>query len=345
MFTAKTLCRVGKALLLQKFFRVSTPLSVTFLTTHFCNFDCDTCDVKRFPGKDIGTAQFLELIDQVAEAGAIRISFTGGGEPLMRRDLGELIGRAKKHKLIVSLVTNGYFIDKRLEDLKQLDLLLVSYDLSKKLPGDQPSPLGKVLENAILAKESGIPVVLQSVLIRDTCLNLESFFEISHRHGFVFSLQPLASWYQGGIIPDSQTPSVAEMRTAIERILAEKKRHNNILNSVKYLKTVHDKWLQPNSKGKCYAGILYATVTQDGSLSPCNPFISNGENKISVLEEPFKKAFRRLTSPACQGCLWNCHLELNRMFSFDPGTLFNLILFSRNRIVYRKGKKHWPELT
>jgi MoaA/NifB/PqqE/SkfB family radical SAM enzyme len=345
MFAGKTLYRVGKALLLQKFFGVSTPLSVTFLTTHICNFDCDTCDIKKFPGKDIETARFLEMIDQVAQAGAIRISFTGGGEPLLRRDLGELIGRAKKRKLIVSLVTNGYFIDKKLDDLKQLDLLLVSYDSSKKLPGDQPSPLGKVLQNAMLAKESGIPVVLQSVLTRDTCLNLESFFDISHRHGFVLSLQPLASWYQGGIIPDSQTPSVEEMQTAIDRILLEKKMHNNILNSVKYLKTVHDKWLQPNSKGKCYAGILYATVTQDGILSPCNPFISNGENKISALEEPFQKAFRRLTSPTCQGCLWNCHLELNQMFSFDTETLFNLILFSRNRIVYRKGKKHLPELT
>ncbi len=342
MFAGKTLYKVGKALLLQKLFGRATPLSVTFLTTHSCNFDCDICDIKKFPGQDLDTDRFIKMIDEVAAAGAIRISFTGGGEPLMRRDIGQLIGRAKEHKLIVSLVTNGYLIDKKLEDLKQLDLLLVSYDSSKKLPGNSPSPLEKVLQNAILAKESGIPVVLQSVLTRDTCLNLENYFAMSHRHGFVFSLQPLASWYQGGIILDSQTPSFDEMHAAIDRILLEKKQHNNILNSVKYLKTVQKKWLQPNRKGTCYAGILYTTVTADGALFPCNPFISNGENRISALDQPFAQAFRRQVPPACQGCLWNCHLELNHMFSFDPDTLLNLLRFSRNRIVYRKSRAESP---
>jgi MoaA/NifB/PqqE/SkfB family radical SAM enzyme len=337
MFEGQNLFKVGKALILLKLFKRSTPLSVTFLTTHHCNFDCDTCDIKKFPGKDIETEPFKKLIDEVAEAGAIRISFTGGGEPLMRRDMGELIAHAKRRKLIVSLVTNGYLIDRKLDELKELDLLLVSYDRSKKLPGNPDSPLEKILDNAILAKQNGIPVVLQSILTRDTCLNLDSFFDISHRHGFVFSLQPLASWYQGGIIPDSQTPSIEEMETAVDRILQEKKRNDNILNSEKYLRTLKKRWLRPQTKGSCYAGLLYATVTADGVVFPCNPFISNGENKISAVDQPFRQAFRQLTSPACQGCLWNCHLELNNMFAFDPGTLINLVRFSRNRIVYRKG--------
>jgi MoaA/NifB/PqqE/SkfB family radical SAM enzyme len=337
MLESQNLFKVGIALLLQKLLKKSTPLSVTFLTTHHCNFDCDTCDIKHFPGKDIETEGFLKLVDEVADAGAIRISFTGGGEPLLRRDMGDLIRRAKRRGMIVSLVTNGYLIDRKLDDLKELDLLLVSYDRSKKLPGNPNPPLEKILENALLARRNGIPVVLQSVLTRDTCLNLGSFFDISHRYGFVFSLQPLESWYQGGIIPDHQTPSVEEMRTAVDRALQEKKQHNNILNSVKYLKTLQRHWLQPLKKGNCFAGLLYATVTADGILFPCNPFIANGENKISALDQPFGKAFRRLSSPACQGCLWNCHLELNNMFGFDPGTLINLIRFSRNRIVYRKG--------
>jgi MoaA/NifB/PqqE/SkfB family radical SAM enzyme len=336
MFEIQQLVKVGKALALQKFFGKSTPLSVTFMTTHHCNFSCDTCDIKSYPGRDIEAERFINLIDEVADAGAIRVSFTGGGEPLMRRDMGELISHAKKRGLIVSLVTNGFLIDRKLSELKELDLLLVSYDRSKKLPGNPNPPLEKILENALLARRNGIPVVLQSILTRDTCLNLDFFFDISHRYGFVFSVQPLASWYQGGIIPNHQMPSVEEMGAAIDWVLREKKQHNNILNSVKYLKTVKKYWLQPNKKGNCTAGLLYATITADGIIFPCNPFIANGENKISALDQPFRQAFRRLTS--CQGCLWNCHMELNNMFTLDPGTLVNLIRFSRNRIVYRKGQ-------
>ena len=72
MFEVQNLFKVGKALLLLKLFKRSTPLSVTFLTTHHCNFDCETCDIKRFPGKDMETARFIKLIDEVADAGAIR---------------------------------------------------------------------------------------------------------------------------------------------------------------------------------------------------------------------------------------------------------------------------------
>jgi len=323
-----------KAVLLYKMTGKRIPLSVTFLTTHHCNFDCQACDLRALTGNDIPQERFERLIDDVAAAGAIRVSFTGGGEPLIRSDIGALIHRAKERGLIVSLVTNGYLIDRRLADIKELDLLLVSYDSTKRLKNDEQSPLEKVLANAVLAQQHGIPVCLQPLLTKDTCQNIEKFFALSRRHGFVLSLQPLENWYQGTVPPEI-IPSHQEMAEAIDKIVAEKKRHNNILNSLRYFKILKKQWPKPAGKGKCFAGVYYASVSADGFLYACNPVIKR-DPEISVLNRSFKQAYTELKPPACGGCLWNCHHELNSIFAMDFATIWNLLKFSKNRLVYRR---------
>lgn len=332
-FSLRTRAKAMKAVLSYKLFRKRTPLSVTFLTTHKCNFDCVACDIHNFVQKDIPGERFRALIREVAAAGAIRVSFTGGGEPLLREDIGDLIRLSRDSGMIVSLVTNGFFIDRNIEALRDLDLLLVSYDSTKVIKNRTESPLPRVLENAILAQKSGIPVVLQPLLSKDTCRDIESFLETSNRHGLVLSLQPLEFWYQG-TPPPGIMPTREELGAAIDRILAEKKRHHNILNTVRYLKKLKELWPQPAAKGSCYAGIYYASISADGYLYACNPVIKR-DPAISVLDQPFAAAWAQLKSPVCGGCFWNCHDELNNIFALDPGTILNLLRFSRNRLVYR----------
>jgi MoaA/NifB/PqqE/SkfB family radical SAM enzyme len=276
----------------------------------------------------------MSLIDEVAATGAIRISFTGGGEPLMRDDMGELILHAQKKGLIVSMVTNGFFIDKKLDQIRNLDLLLVSYDKTKQHKQKNVSVLEKVLENAILARNSGIPVCLQTLLTKDTCLHIEDYFSISQQYGFVLSLQSLESWDQS-TVPEDIMPSREEMITAIEKILIEKKKKRNILNSERYFKLLARQWPQPFHDANCMAGVFYANVDIDGRLYACIPLI----NKIpaaNLHDQPFAPSFQNLSVPQCPGCLWNCHHELNNIFSMDIGTLLNLNRFSKNKLVYRQ---------
>lgn len=323
-----------KAILAYKIFNKRTPLSVTFLTTSKCNFECQACGIQSVVKRDIPHERFMSLIDEVTAAGAIRISFTGGGEPMMRDDIGELILHAKKKGLIVSMVTNGYFIDKKLDQIRNLDLLLVSYDKTKQYKQKKDSVLGKVLENAILARNGGIPVCLQTLLTKDTCLHIDDFFSISRQHGFVLSLQSLESWDQS-TVPEDIMPSREEMITAIEKILIEKKKNRNILNSVRYFDLLVQQWPRPYHDVNCMAGVFYATVDIEGSLYSCIPLI----NKIpaaNLLERPFDHSFQKLPVLQCPGCLWNCHHELNNIFSMDIGTLLNLTKFSRNKLVYRQ---------
>jgi MoaA/NifB/PqqE/SkfB family radical SAM enzyme len=333
IFSFRKEIKALKAVLAYKLFNKRTPLSVTFFTTSRCNFDCQTCGVQSIVESEIPHERFISIIDEVAATGAIRVSFTGGGEPMMRDDIGELILRAKKNGLIVSMVTNGFFIDKKLDQIRDLDLLLVSYDKSKQLIQKDIPVLGKILENAILAKNSGIPVCLQPLLTKDTCLHIEDYFTISQKYGFVLSLQSLENWYQS-TVPTENMPNREEMTTAIGKILAEKKRNNNILNSKRYLDLLAEYWQQPFQKTDCFAGVFYANVSPDGYLYSCIPLMKKVPAR-NLIYEPFGPSFQEMPIAACPGCLWNCHHELNNIFSIDLGTLWNLIRFSKNKLVYR----------
>ncbi len=63
----------------------------------------------------LGTKETMRIIDQIYDFGATFLGI-GGGEPLLRKDLPELIGYAKSIGLNVSLITNGDFIDDKLLD-------------------------------------------------------------------------------------------------------------------------------------------------------------------------------------------------------------------------------------
>lgn len=61
------------------------------------------------------------MIDQLADAGLMILAFSGG-EPLLRRDIFRLIGRAVERDLVVNIATNGSLIStamaRRLKDAK-----------------------------------------------------------------------------------------------------------------------------------------------------------------------------------------------------------------------------------
>jgi mycofactocin biosynthetic radical S-adenosylmethionine protein MftC len=82
-----------------------------FYTTGQCNLRCRHCAVMNgaAPPDRLGTAAALDLIDQAAAAGAEGVAF-GGGEPLLRPDLAELVGRAAGRMQTI-VATNGTLVD------------------------------------------------------------------------------------------------------------------------------------------------------------------------------------------------------------------------------------------
>ena len=100
----------------------SAPLRVFLDITHLCNLQCKHCFTesgKRRP-EEITTEHIFKLVDQMREAGTFLLSIAGG-EPLLRKDLVEVIEYAKSQYIDISFTTNGLKINE--EWAKKLDAL------------------------------------------------------------------------------------------------------------------------------------------------------------------------------------------------------------------------------
>lgn len=65
---------------------------------------------------EIGSTRLLKLVDEIADLGAASILFSGGGEPTMHESFAPTIEKAKQRKLLVSIFSNGTFIDQELAE-------------------------------------------------------------------------------------------------------------------------------------------------------------------------------------------------------------------------------------
>lgn len=92
--------------------RFSAPLFTVWNITQACNLTCKHCyqDAKHKPLSDeLTTDEKLDLVDQMADEYVPFVAFAGG-EPLIARDLWEVLAQCKKRGTHVTIATNGMLL-------------------------------------------------------------------------------------------------------------------------------------------------------------------------------------------------------------------------------------------
>jgi radical SAM protein with 4Fe4S-binding SPASM domain len=95
------------------------PLDGSIELTHRCNLRCVHCylgdqdSIRRHRREEMSTRQVKDLIDEVVAAGAINLTFSGG-DPMVRKDFGELYSHAVKKGLLVTIFCDGVLISDRI---------------------------------------------------------------------------------------------------------------------------------------------------------------------------------------------------------------------------------------
>lgn len=117
-----------------RYFKNRYVRSVMWSITGRCNYRCRHCYMDAPDGAlgELSTEQALNLIDQMAECGILRVNITGG-EPFVRRDFWQLIDRILSHKMTVdSVYTNGWLLNESVlhgfEDRGMKPEISISFD-------------------------------------------------------------------------------------------------------------------------------------------------------------------------------------------------------------------------
>lgn len=89
-------------------FGIIPPVHIQMNPTNVCNLNCDFCSCagrRKNESIPIDTAQ--EIIEYFAECGTKAVTITGGGEPLLYKNINELLAIFISHNIKIGLVTNG----------------------------------------------------------------------------------------------------------------------------------------------------------------------------------------------------------------------------------------------
>jgi len=92
----------------------NAPLTALFELTYNCPYNCIHCYCKGAParGGELRTAECLQILDRLREAGCLWLVFTGG-EALTRPDFHEIYSYAKRLGFLITVFTTAYAVKKR----------------------------------------------------------------------------------------------------------------------------------------------------------------------------------------------------------------------------------------
>ena len=144
------------------------PLSAMIELTYGCNLACVHCfnPTHRARG-ELATKEIYRILDQLAEAGCLKIGFTGG-ELLTRRDVFEIFRYAEAKGFTISILTNATLVTpERADQIQALRSCRVeisiygataeTYDRVTRVPGS----FHNFLRGVELLRDRGIPLVVK----------------------------------------------------------------------------------------------------------------------------------------------------------------------------------------
>lgn len=153
------------------------PFSVLLAVTYECQCNCVHCGVanyKNIEREELSLEQIKKNISELKKLGVANITLTGG-EPLLRRDISDIIKYISKQGIIVTLDTNGLLLDMSTTiRLKKsgLNLLKVSIDSSHPHIHDDLRKMegcfAKAVDGLKNSVKSKLPSVIQTYVSYNT---------------------------------------------------------------------------------------------------------------------------------------------------------------------------------
>jgi MoaA/NifB/PqqE/SkfB family radical SAM enzyme len=167
--------------------RLSAPVRVHLSCTSACNFRCSHCCASSgnpYAG-ELTTPEVHRFIDELADMGCFHLSL-GGGEPLVRSDLPEIIRKANDRGVAVRIATNAAAATEEvvttLRGLK-IDTFKVSMEGASDNVYDavrgEPGAFQAALRGIANLRTLNVPIELHRVLMRTNVSDLQGLVALT----------------------------------------------------------------------------------------------------------------------------------------------------------------------
>jgi radical SAM protein with 4Fe4S-binding SPASM domain len=170
------------------------PLSVHFDLTYRCNERCVHCYLDHDDHGELTTAECLAVMKELASAGTLFLTFSGG-EIFLRPDLYEILAEARRLHFDVSLKTNALLVtEERAARMREFGVRRVQISVYSDVPEVHdaitkvPGSLQRTLAAIPLLLEQGLQVKLACPLMRENLLAYRGVMTLAEKLGVPYVL-------------------------------------------------------------------------------------------------------------------------------------------------------------
>ncbi len=340
------------------------PYVVSWNLTYRCNLACEHCYLDAGPNPQVATEAFADraelsteqcfaVADQIAAFAPECVTILTGGEPLLRRDILDIVGHAASRGLWVVVGTNGVKVSERVARLLQergarglalsLDALDANaHDTFRNVRG----AFANTVEGARILGRVGLPFLIQTTVARHNLNELDGIADFAHGElaAKVWNVYFLVPTGRGEYVSDLDR---ADYDLVLERLYTIQKRfEGKMLVNAKcaphHVRTLLAR--EPEAPllrtytggaGGCPAGTHYLGIRPNGDVTPCPYLPAFGGNlrQQGLLDiwngsELFQKIRARNTlggrcgdcelSAACGGCRARAFGMTGDLMAEDP---------------------------
>ena len=320
------------------------PYVISWNLTYRCNLACEHCYLdaggtplvasENFADRsELGTEECFKVIDEIAAFAPECLTILTGGEPLLRRDILDIVQRAAERGLWVVVGTNGVRVSenvaRRLADAGARGLSL-SLDA---LDADRHDRFRRVrgawrntVDGAAILGRAGLPFIVQTTAGAHNRGELEAIadFAFERLAAKVWNLYFLVPTGRGQFVSDMTPAGYDDVLASLYRI--QQKYSGRMLVNAKcaphYIKTVLEHGdaqarlrIYSGGAGGCPAGTHYMGIRPNGDVTPCPylPVFAGSLRTVPLADlwtsSPLFTGVRQRTALGgrCGGCEMNGH--------------------------------------
>ena len=303
------------------------PLAVTLCLTNRCNFRCVYCHMPQTHRDELTTSQWLDAIDRFKAGGMLRCSLMGG-EPLVRRDVGEIIDHLVRHQVHSAMNTNGWLVEDRIEEVSRLNLVCIGLDGPESIHDLQRQRKGsfkRALRAIALLVDRDVEVVTMTPVTPRNIDTIDEVLAMAREMGFRAGFQ-----IEHDAECDVRNPIGAGMSDErllglAKHLLARKAEGAPVAVSSSFLRRFASSGRRMlDSCSNCRVPQFSCMVRPDGMVVPC--FLTQHQGPmVSGSQTGFLHAFRAVGQPDGPGCSSQPLMEMNMLFGLHPGAVANAL--------------------
>lgn len=242
-------------------------------TTCRCNLKCKHCynyfDSRSAIKSELSTNEAKKMISEAIKLGTKSILFTGG-EPLLRKDLFELINYAKEKDLLVFLATNGTLIDDNFIKKAQgkIDKINISLDAGSSKKHDEIRGMAGSFDKSLRAIEllKNIFAVSISFTVHfQNLLEIVPIAAIAKKYKILLTIKRFIPVGHGS--EDCNLELSSEKYKEVIKKVNKLKKYQKISFEDPF-PSIFKRKIE-NSYGGCLAGIYFLAIDFNGNVYPC----------------------------------------------------------------------------